>query len=147
MQGRCVTVSGLHLAILLDQPVDQKYHVCFTDDCTWKPARILSRGFRHCFVVWKTGDLWYSFDPMYHHHEWEIVKAPGYFDVPGWLQGQGHIVVDVFKGAVPDKLAPVGLMTCTESLKRFLGIHAFQLQTPRQLYRYLTAGRAASGVL
>lgn len=108
----------------------------------------LKRGFRHCFLVLHDGKHWLSIDPLASHME---VKAyhhlPEDMDLAGWLQGRGYTVIEapIF---TQNTKAGLTWMCCVEVVKRCLGLRAFGVWTPWQLYRHLSRlekERAACG--
>lgn len=116
----------------------QKAWAVFTGRTELKRLKILRPGFRHCFVLLQDGGRWISIDPLATrmeicmHHD-----LPTDFDLPGWLEEQGHTVVPASLDRDITNPAPCAFFTCVEAVKRVLGIHAWRIVTPWQLYRYL----------
>lgn len=100
---------------------------------------LLRPGFRHCFVVWRDGARWVSFDPLAHRTEILVHDLPDGFDLPGWLAGQGHTLARARFAAPPPRPAPLMPMSCVEAVKRVLGLHSRRIVTPWQLYRHLVS--------
>ena len=105
-------------------------------DLPW--LKILKPGFRHCYVLLNDGDRWFTVDPLsnfldvsVHHH------VPAGFDLPRWLISRGHTVVRSPVARIK-KEAPWMMFTCTEAVKRVLGLHKRFIVTPWQLYCHLT---------
>ena len=114
--------------------------VVFTDHaaCVW--LRPLRRGFRHCFVVLRTGSLWLACEPLKDRIELDVLALPPDFDLAAFYGAQGHRVL---LGRRPPprprrSFAPAPL-TCVTVVKRLLGIDASWVWTPWQLYAHLTA--------
>ncbi len=112
--------------------------VIFSGQADLRWLRILKPGFRHCFVVINDGQCWVSYDPMSHHTDITVHHVPAFFDLPGWLAGRGHKVVETVIDKTSNKAAPLAIFSCVEAVKRVLGIHQRGVITPWQLYRYLT---------
>lgn len=116
----------------------QNIWIVFTGktDIAW--LKFLKPGFRHCYAVINDGHKWMSVDPLsgytdvqiYHHIE------PN-FDLPSWLQKQGHRVVKSVVKQDKSKSAPCMIFTCVEAVKRIIGVHKRSVITPWQLYRFL----------
>ncbi len=111
--------------------------VVFTGQTDLPWLKMLKPGFRHCYVLLNDGDRWVSLDPLsnyldvsIHHH------VPAKFNLPLWLKSRGLIVVRAPMRRAR-KEAPWMLFTCTEAVKRVLGLHKRSIITPWQLYRYL----------
>lgn len=103
----------------------------------WLKA-FLKPGFRHCFLIFRQGGQWVSFDPLAHRTEIRIHgDLPEGFDLPGWLAEGGHILAPARLTEPPARPAPFMPFTCVEAVKRVLGIHRRRILTPWQLYRYL----------
>lgn len=98
----------------------------------------LKPGFRHCFLIFREGSGWVSFDPLAHRTEIRFHDLPEGFDLAGWLAGQDLIAVPATFAEPPARPAPLMPFTCVEAVKRALGIHSRRILTPWRLYRYLT---------
>jgi hypothetical protein len=98
---------------------------------------ILKQGFQHCWALRRQGDLWIIFHTGLGVTETyaamgELEDVVRFVDdrviirVSGW--------VDTLRIRVPWVVAP---QTCVEQVKSLLGIRAFWVLTPYQLYRHL----------
>jgi hypothetical protein len=113
--------------------------VVFADHagCAW--LRPLRRGFRHCFVVMRTGPVWLACEPLKDRIELDALAAPDDFDLAAFYCEQGHRVL--LGQRLPARarrrfaLAP---LTCVTVVKRLLGIDAPWVWTPWQLYNHLS---------
>jgi hypothetical protein len=112
--------------------------VVFTGQTDLPWLKLLKPGFRHCYVLLNDGDRWFTVDPLsnyldvsVHHH------VPAGFDLPRWLISRGHTVVRSPVARIK-KEAPWMIFTCTEAVKRVLGLHKRFIITPWQLYCHLT---------
>ena len=98
----------------------------------------LKPGFRHCFLLLHDGKCWVSIDPLASHMEVKTYHhLPDDLDLPAWLQGRGHTVIEAPVFAQNTK-AGLSWMCCVEVVKRCLGVRAFGVWTPWQLYRHLS---------
>jgi hypothetical protein len=123
----------------MPEVLNEKAWVVFSGKSELSYLRLLRHGFRHCFVVLQRGDHWISLDPLAHKTEIELHYLPHDFDLPNWLKGRGHTVVETrFNKAVLRPLPPA-LFTCVEAVKRVLGVQSWKVLTPWQLYKHLTA--------
>lgn len=112
--------------------------VVFTGDTSLGCLRILRPGFRHCFVAVCRNDHWIICDPLCHRIDLLVVSKDTAADLGGWYREHGLTVVATSVRAAPLRIAPLRPFTCVEAVKRILGIHARPVNTPWQLYRYLS---------
>lgn len=124
------------------QPVtlreNYKAWVVFAENSDLPYLKVLKRGFRHCYIIVKDGDHWVSLDPLANHIELQVhAHVPKDMDLPAWLQSRNTRILPAAINRRHKKAAPLGLFTCVETVKRFLGIHDRFIFTPYQLYRYL----------
>ncbi len=103
-------------------------------DLPW--LKILKPGFRHCAVVLNDGERWVTIDPLSNYTDVTVHKVPVDFDLPAWMRGRGHTVVNADVTHI-NKAAPLALYSCVEAVKRVLGIHKRRIFTPWQLYTHL----------
>jgi len=99
--------------------------------------KLLKPGFRHCFVILRTPDRWISIDPLAHMTQIGLHTIPNGPDLPLILQEHGLTVIETSLRDAPLATAPPMLCTCVEMVKRILGIQAWRVMTPWQLYKYL----------
>src|SRR5262245_46549241 len=59
--------------------------------CPW--LRPLRRGFRHCFVVMRTGSVWLACEPLKDRIELDALMLPDGFDLAAFYSRQGHQVL------------------------------------------------------
>ena len=105
-------------------------------DLPW--LRLLRPGFRHCYVVLRSGERWLSLDPLLSRLEVQLHgDLPPDFDLPSWLAGRGHTVIRAVIDRTKTRPAPWRPFTCVEAVKRVLGLHDRFVLTPWQLYRFL----------
>lgn len=118
---------------------DERALVVFSGTTDLTRLKFLRPGFRHCFVVIRSRDRWISIDPMAHMTRIDLHSLCGHDDLGGLLREHGLTVVETrLREAEPVPSAPM-LCTCVEIVKRILGIQAWHVLTPWQLYRHLTA--------
>ena len=99
--------------------------------------KLLKPGFRHCFVILRTPDRWISIDPLAHMTQIGLHTIPTGPDLPAILQEHGLRVLETALRDAPLATAPPMLCTCVEMVIRILGIQAWRVITPWQLYKYL----------
>lgn len=92
-------------------------------DLWW--LKFLRRGFRHCFVVMNLNDRWVAIDPMAHHLEVSVPDVPVSFDLKGWFEESGMLVVETYiripeRRCYPPFFCPVSrwLNGCWVSMRR-----------------------------
>lgn len=109
--------------------------VVFCAGIGWR-ARLLRRGFGHCFVVLCDGHFWIIVDGQ-EGVPFVRVVAPAECDIAAFYRAEGCTVVETEQGAVPP-VGPLAVANCTGLCKALLCIRAPWVLTPRQLYRRLT---------
>lgn len=112
--------------------------VVFTDQTDLWWLKFLRRGFRHCFMLLRFGDMWLSVDALSHKTEIMRIDLPDHFNLVHWLESQGETVIAVPPSEVQKKALWPAPFTCVESVKRILGIRKPFLFTPFQLYQFMT---------
>jgi len=118
--------------------------VVFRDQTEIAWLRGLRRGFRHCAVWVRAGDYWIAQETLSHQTFLGVWPAGDAGGLVAALRASGHRVVRTRIAAAPRRIAPPLPFSCVESVKRVLGIHAWDVLTPWQLYRHLIRGREKS---
>lgn len=114
-----------------------KAYIVFTPDADLWWLRFLKRGYRHCFALLNNGKQWISIDPLSPHMDITVHDVPYDYDLPAWLDKQGHKVLAAPYQRHSRKPAPWALFSCVEVVKRVLGIRSVRVITPYQLYRFV----------
>jgi len=113
--------------------------VVFADAPEKRLLRVLKPGFRHCFVLVsgvRAGE-WICLDPQSHRVRCESWCYSPIFDPAAYYRGLGyHCIWARYPASITRKVR-FGPMSCVELIKRLLGISAFWIITPWQLYRHL----------
>lgn len=112
--------------------------VVFSGDTSLSCLKILRPGFRHCFVAVCRNDHWIICDPLCHRIDLLVINKSTAADLGEWYRHHGLRVIKTSVRAAPLRVAPLRPFTCVEAVKRVLGIHARSINTPWQLYRYLS---------
>jgi hypothetical protein len=115
----------------------QRAWVVFADENKIFWLRWLRPGFRHCFVVLNDGEHWLALEPLHSCLEVTVLPSPPDFNLPVWLRGQGHHVVEAALQRDMTCMAPIALLNCVEVVKRFLGLRRLFILTPYQLFHHL----------
>lgn len=96
-------------------------------------------GFTHCYIMKKSegGCFWLVVNPVWSHVivDYRSVETfPTVRDYAG-----SHALVLEYKAFIDpySKVWALGVNSCVDVVKRFLGIRRFTLFTPYQLYKYL----------
>jgi hypothetical protein len=112
--------------------------VVFVDHvvCPW--LHLLQRGFRHCFVVLRTGPLWLACEPLKDRIELDVLDLPSGFDLARFYGEQGHrVLLGRRPSSAPRRRFALAPLTCVTIVKRLLGINAPWVCIPSQLYTHL----------
>lgn len=107
-------------------------------DRPWQ--RLLRPGFRHCCLILEDGSNWLLVEPLATRLEVRRIGAAS-VDLRPKLRRAGLTVIEAMLPQEMGRVAPPGLWTCVETVKRGLGVNAIRIQTPWQLYRYLEQNR------
>jgi hypothetical protein len=103
-------------------------------DIPWQ--RLLRPGYRHCSLILEDGDQWLLVEPLASHLQVRRLGQAS-VDLRARLNRAGLTVVETRLQAPAGRVAPLGLWTCVETVKRGLGVHALWVQTPWQLHQFL----------
>ena len=99
---------------------------------------ILKPKYRHCWILLWDGARWISMDPMANHIEVmtynEIMDK---MDLPAWLADRYTAVIEMPLRRDGEKELFFRWLSCVEIVKHYLGIKAFWVWTPYQLYNHL----------
>ncbi|MBU6235264.1 MAG: hypothetical protein KGQ41_05420 [Alphaproteobacteria bacterium] len=104
-------------------------------DVWW--LRFLKAGFRHCFAIVREEHGWLVIDPLLHKMDVLTASQDPAFDMPQWLRARGYRVVKATVSAPPMRALYPAPFTCVEAVKRLIGLQAWAVFTPWQLYRRL----------
>jgi hypothetical protein len=100
--------------------------------------RLLKPGFRHCLVALRQGDLWLLMDPRLDRTELRAIRWRAGIDPIVWFADKGFVAVPLRLFPGRGRVAPPAATTCVESVKRVLGLRAFTVLTPWQLFQKIT---------
>lgn len=115
----------------------QRAWVAFTDERRIWWLGWLRPGFRHCFALLNDSEHWLAVEPLASCMEITVLPTPADFNLPDWLRGQGHHVVEAMLDRRLIHPAPFAFLNCVEVVKRVLGIRAPWVITPYLLYQHL----------
>jgi len=94
----------------------------------------LKKGFYHCFLILGNGKEWILIDPLVHMTDLIVLKnAP----IARQIRERGYRLIRVTPMIPPLTHTQFRLLTCVETVKRFLGINRPLIWTPYQLFKYL----------
>lgn len=96
-------------------------------------------GFQHVQAFKPMGDFWICIDPSVSHVDVQLYWRDLTIED---IVGKPCTIVRVHKSINPVQInSTLGYNTCVDTIKRLIGLKRFRIQTPYQLYRYLTNGR------
>jgi hypothetical protein len=106
---------------------------------------MLRPGFRHCFVLIECAPLydedvgggWVLYNPLANATQIAVWALRDEHTVRAWLASQGYRVVETYVRPLTSRILPWRPFTCVEAVKRALGLHAYKVFTPYQLYKFL----------
>lgn len=110
-----------------------RYWLVFCDAEEWY-LRIFRRGFRHVWIHGLVNGTWFSVDLRAATIDLEVTPAAGTTveGIMDFWRESGFTAIEVKPRRKPQF---VGLLTCVGMCKRFLGMRAWWVQTPHQLYK------------
>lgn len=111
--------------------------VVFSGNSDLPYLKLLKPGFRHCFIILQQGDLWITCNALSHYTRLEAFTGLSVDEVTAGLQHLHHTVLQTSTQIPPAQLAPIGIYSCVEAVKRILGLQIWYVVTPWQLYNYL----------
>lgn len=130
---------------MTEEPTAGTALVVFVDqtECPW--LRLLRRGFRHCFAAISDGHSWIVCDPLKDRMELAVLRLPARFDLAGFYASQGYeVLIGRVRHAPRQARLTLSPLTCVAIVKRILGLRAFWVLTPRQLFDQLSYARAGA---
>lgn len=95
-----------------------------------------TKEFRHCYAFRWDGYNWIVVDALSNITEICILPFGEDVDLPAKIVEDGQKVV-YFSRQRQDKFIFRGLLTCVSMVKHLLGIRAWWVVTPKQLYNYI----------
>ena len=117
------------------------YYIIFTESSQnhWLLKR-LKREFQHVLAIKKSvgGHYWIVINPLFPYTLVDIIPVLDYPDIRTLLNGHKYKTVMTVKAEVNIKERyTLCIINCVEIIKSLLGIRAFWVWTPYQLYKYL----------
>lgn len=139
----CKPVKSLSLLDTVDEPIAL---VCYTnsDNRHWFQLG-MKDGFEHCFIVYWNGYMWLRLEKLFGYHYAEpILHLDGYIlnneNIKSYFESKGYVCQTVDLSKRSDKLRCKHVFTlynCVEYIKDFLGVSAWYVKTPYQLYKWI----------
>jgi len=113
------------------------WYVAFVGERGRNPWDIFTgKGFRHCYAFRWDGWNWIVVDSISSGTEVCILPFGNEVDLPAKIVEDGQKVVYVVKQK-HNKFIFRGILTCVSSVKHLLGIRAWWVVTPKQLFNYV----------
>lgn len=121
-------------------PITEQWFVIFehANKNRWH-HRYLKPGFHHCYAMKKTeaGKFWIVVNPQWSHVQLDY-RMVDTFPEPRDYAGDYCKIIEFQAKIDPMKTTcQLGILTCVDILKKFMGIKAFKVQTPYQLFKHL----------
>jgi hypothetical protein len=121
---------------------DDIYHqyVVFMDAPQKPYLKALKQGFRHCAYVVKHKDDWVIYDPLSNYTDLMISSDPTLITR---FETAGFVCVPIkSRNRKLSRFVLPEFLTCVTQIKRILGIQNILIQTPHQLYIFLTKDKS-----
>jgi hypothetical protein len=117
----------------------KEYYIVFTKSThnSWM-VKMLKPPFQHVYLIQKSqgGAFWIIVDPKASHTEMNLLPVSEYPHVR-LLCESNDVILPVKTIIKPDDRWTFCIINCVEIVKSFLGIRAFWVWTPKQLYNYI----------
>ena len=130
-------VSRPQLSPEIDLEKGSTAWIVFSNDTDIRMLHLFRRGFRHCFMMMQQNDRWILVDPRSNKTDVYLLPHPKSFNFPRYYTEQGKTVIKIPVIHTPSKILSPFPVSCVETLKRMIGLHAWWVMTPYQLYKYL----------
>jgi hypothetical protein len=116
-------------------PTQIQAWVIFEDSKDWRMS-VFKRNKRHVSLLLKVGDKWVHSNSMMHSNELRVFTNE---EVSTMVLNSIDTDIEMlyYQGYTRSKIRGVSIFTCVEQTKRVLGIHAWWILTPNQLYKYI----------
>ena len=121
----------------VDMNLNETSWIVFSDDTDIRILKCCRRGFRHCFMIMLHQDRWILIDPRSNKTDISLLPHPKSFNFPRYFSEQGKTVVKIPVIQTPAKILWPFPVSCVETSKRIIGLHAWWVVTPYQLYKRL----------
>lgn len=115
-------------------PPRRHFLLLFTGQTSLKLPRFLKPGFRHCLVLIEGRDGWRLINPLAEELLTRKVAPMPVEDLCDFYRQQGFTVVTGTTSGVKIRRTAGN---CVKAAKRLIGIRAWHVQTPHQLYTYV----------
>lgn len=129
--------KGASLIDTIDRwPVDWWLVYSDMDDSSHWIARLFKRGFQHVIALHRDGRVWVAIHPHFSFVDVQIIREDS---TPWQMYPHATIqhVVAMRRNAWRGWSAHIGPLTCVELMKSLLGIRAWYVRSPWQLFCYL----------
>ena len=100
-------------------------------------VEVFEPDFRHCFVCVRWRDGWILIDPLSHVLEVGLIDGMAVDELQAFYENAGYVGVRTRLGEMASGPFPWRPYTCVEVVKRVVGLSAWWLVTPYQLYNFL----------
>lgn len=111
--------------------------VVFSNDTDIGVLKLLRHGFRHCFALMQQDGRWIIVDPRSNQTDVQLLSHPRDFNFPRYFMEQGKTVLKIDRMDAPASILSPFPVSCVDTIKRIIGLHAWWVITPHQLYRTL----------
>jgi hypothetical protein len=116
-------------------PVDWWLVYSDMDDQTHFMGRLFKRGFQHVLALRRDGRVWVAIHPHFSFVDVQVIRE----DLTPWAmypEATIQHIIAMRENAYSLSEFHVGPLTCVELIKSLLGIRAWYVRSPWQLYRY-----------
>jgi len=128
----------------------QNWIVVFKDDKATGPWRWLTRrGFRHVLLIGYSPEwrVWVVYDPLFNGTFLQIADDTTIDAVIDGFERQGAVMLQVTTRRPAKVIWTLPPLYCVDLVKMVLGVSAWWVKTPFQLYRHLLRAHEAVGLL
>lgn len=143
---QCKQDTLLDLLDVADRAGVTWYLVFIEAEAPYWWTRFFKPGFRHVYALRHDGQHWIMLQPRLDFIDIEVLPLPSYLTIQEITDSPNVIKVTAWRR--PGRMRHpwiAGPVTCVEVIKGILGIRAFFLWTPWQLFKYCRSGELHRG--
>lgn len=118
-------------------PLRRAVIVAYTNRTSFAWLHWLRPGFRHCVALASAPPYWVLVDPISNKLSHSVMDIKGLSDYLVLLHQNGYRCQLTYTMYQPSREISIMPYTCTEAVKRTIGIMSYRIWTPYQLFKHL----------
>lgn len=118
-------------------PLRRAVIIAYTNRSSFAFLRWLRPGFRHCIAISAAPPYWVLVDPISNKLSHSVLDLKGLADYLVTLHQYGYRCQLTYTIRSPRREISIMPYTCTEAVKRTLGLVSYRIWTPYQLFKHI----------